>query len=95
MKEGEKIDKYFCQRTKKAGEYEGDDDTNCNWCVWNGPKKLGKKTGRMEIRGRIKTIQAIAFLDQLKYSEESWRPKQRNIFSFKIMNLFKRFFQFL
>ena len=32
-----------CQRTKKTVEHECDDDTNCNWCSWYGPKKLGRK----------------------------------------------------
>ena len=29
-----------CQRTKKKStEHEGNGDTNCNWCAWNGPPK--------------------------------------------------------
>ena len=28
-------------------EHEGDDDTNCNWCSWNSPQKLGKRVGRV------------------------------------------------
>ena len=35
-----------CYRNKKAVEPEGDGDTNCNWCTWNGAQRLGKKFGR-------------------------------------------------
>ena len=35
------------QRTKKAVEYEGDSDTNCNWCTWNGSQRLGKGPGKV------------------------------------------------
>ena len=31
-------------------EHESNDDTNCNWCTWNGPQKLGKGVGRVENR---------------------------------------------
>ena len=27
-------------------EREGDGDTDCNWCVWNNLKRIGKGTGR-------------------------------------------------
>ena len=27
-------------------KHEGDSDTNCNWCIWNDPKRLGKGTQR-------------------------------------------------
>ena len=29
-------------------EHEGDGDTNCGWCTWNSPPKLGKRTGGTE-----------------------------------------------
>ena len=32
---------------KKKMEYEGDGNTNCNWCAWNNPQKIGKGTGRL------------------------------------------------
>ena len=32
-----------CERTEKAVEDEINDDTNCNWRTWIGPKKLGRK----------------------------------------------------
>ena len=41
------------QRTKKAVGKEGDGDTSCIWCTWNGPKRLKKRTGRT---GRIEII---------------------------------------
>ena len=28
-------------------EHEGDGDTNCNWCTWNNPQRIGKGTGRL------------------------------------------------
>ena len=33
-------------RTKKILEYEGNSDTNYNWCAWNCPQSIGKGTGR-------------------------------------------------
>ena len=29
----------------KTMKYEGDGDTNCNWCTWNNPQMIGKGTG--------------------------------------------------
>ena len=29
-------------------ELEGDGDTNYNWCTWNNPLRIGKRTGRFE-----------------------------------------------
>ena len=37
----------LCQKTKKAGEHEGDSDTNYNWRIWNGLKRSIKPTGRV------------------------------------------------
>ena len=34
----------FCQRAEKAVEHEGDNDTDCSCCPWNGPKSSGKET---------------------------------------------------
>ena len=28
-------------------EHKGDDDTNCNWCTWNNPQRIGIGTGRL------------------------------------------------
>ena len=37
LKEYEKKDKYIdlARQLKKNMEHEGDNYTNCNWCVWN------------------------------------------------------------
>ena len=32
---------------KRVMEHEGDCDTNCNWCTWKDPQKIGKRTGRL------------------------------------------------
>ena len=39
------------QRTKKAGEHEGDGDANCIWCTWDGPERLeiGTRIGNQRI----------------------------------------------
>ena len=34
-----------CHRVEKFVEHEGDSDTNCIWCSWNSPQRLGKETG--------------------------------------------------
>ena len=39
---------------------EGDGVTNCSWCTWNGPQKLGKETEKLEIRGINYTMVEIA-----------------------------------
>ena len=46
-----------CQRTKKIVEHDYDDDdddgdTNCNWCTWNGLKKLKRKTRGISVENR-------------------------------------------
>ena len=44
-----KRDKYLdLARELKDMEHRGDADTNCNWCAWNSPQKLGKVAGRAE-----------------------------------------------
>ena len=37
LKECEKKDKYLdlARELKKTTEHDGDDYTNCDWCVWN------------------------------------------------------------
>ena len=44
-----RTDKYLdlTRETKNTLENEGADKTNCNWCILNGPKRLGKKTGEI------------------------------------------------
>ena len=50
----QKRDKYLdlARELKKPMEYEVDGDTNCNWCTWNNPPKIGKVTGRFEDKYR-------------------------------------------
>ena len=43
LKEGENRDKYL-DLVKKSIEPEGDGDTNCDWCTWNNPQRIGKGT---------------------------------------------------
>ena len=47
IKENEKRDKYLdlVRETKKAMEYEGDCDTNYNWCTWNNTQRISKGAG--------------------------------------------------
>ena len=28
-------------------EHEGDGDSNCNWCIWYNPQRIGKGTRRL------------------------------------------------
>ena len=35
-----------CQRTEKVMEHEGDGGTNCNWCAWSDPQRLGRDGNR-------------------------------------------------
>ena len=41
---------------------KGDGDTNYNWSIWNGLQRLEKRTEKLEISGRIDTIQTTASL---------------------------------
>ena len=43
-------------------EHKSDGDTNCNWCTWNNHQRDSKGTGRLGIRGQVKTIQTTALL---------------------------------
>ena len=51
IKENGKRDKYLHLtreiKKKKSMQHEGDSNTSCNWRTWNGPQRLGKKTGRV------------------------------------------------
>ena len=40
----------FCRILPKTMEHEGDGDTNCNWCTWNNPQRIYKRTGRLKKR---------------------------------------------
>ena len=59
-----------CQRTKKkkkkkkkAEQHDGNGDTNCKWCCWNG---LQRRLEELEIRGRIEPIETTTLLRSAK-----------------------------
>ena len=67
IKESEKIDKYLnlAREMKKETtvEHEGDGDTNCSRCTWNGPQRLERKTvGIGYQRKKNETFQTTALL---------------------------------
>ena len=41
-------------------EQDGDGDSSCGWCTWDNPQRIGKSTGRLEIREVVETIQTTA-----------------------------------
>ena len=47
-------------------DHEGDSDTKCNWCTWNNPQRLSKKTGRLrnQIMNRDHPDYSIIKIDQ-------------------------------
>ena len=49
LKESKKIDQYLDLATelKKIMEHEDDSATDYNWCTWNNPQRIGKRTGRL------------------------------------------------
>ena len=56
---------------KKTMEHKGDSDTNCNWCNWNNPQRIGKGSGRHgNLRTRPSRLQH--YEDWPEYWEESW-----------------------
>ena len=48
FKESKTRDKFLelVIKIKQTMEYEGDSDTDCNWCTWNNPQRISKGTGR-------------------------------------------------
>ena len=40
-------------------KHDGDCDTDCNWCTWNKPQRIGKGTER---HGLVETIQTTELL---------------------------------
>ena len=40
---------------KNVMEHEGNSDTNCNWCTWNGLHMFREGAGRVEIVIEYKT----------------------------------------
>ena len=48
-------------------EYEGDSDTNCGWCIWENPQRIGKGTGKLgNKRTSIQTIELLTIARILK-----------------------------
>ena len=47
-------------KKNKNYKHESDGDTNYNWCAWNDPQGLVKRTGRVE------TIQTTALLRSVR-----------------------------
>ena len=48
LKENEKRDKYadLARELHKTMKHKDDGDTNCNWCTWNNPERIGNRTER-------------------------------------------------
>ena len=55
-------------------EYESESDTNCSWCTWNGPKRIGKRVWKSE--EGLKPIRTLHCCNLSEYSEESWRHEE-------------------
>ena len=47
-------------------EHVGDGDTNSNWCTRYRHQRICTRTGDLEIRGRVETIQSTALLRSAK-----------------------------
>ena len=62
-------------------EHEGDGDTNCSWCTWNGPQKLGKGTGG--IRNQKENRYHHSIVKNGKNTEES-SGDQRELLPLKL-----------
>ena len=56
-------------------EYEGDGDTDCNWCAPRTPiwQRLEKNWKSEE---EVRSSRSQHYWDQSEYSEESWRPQE-------------------
>ena len=49
LKEIEKMNIWtLLKKLKKTMKHESDGDTNFDWCTWNNPQRIVKKTGRLE-----------------------------------------------
>ena len=71
------MDRYLeiARELKKDIEHEGDGDTNCKYCIWNGSQRLGKKTEEIsEEESRPSKLQHG--WDWPEYWEKSWRPEE-------------------
>ena len=52
-------------------ELKGDGNTNCSWCTWNGPQKLGKGTGRIGNQRKNRDQQDYRFVEIGQDTEKS------------------------
>ena len=64
----------FLLQNLKTVEQEGSDNANRSWCTLNGPQRLKKNPGKLEIWRRIETIQKITFLRlaRIQNRPETW-----------------------
>ena len=62
-------------RAKEAIEHVGDGDTNCSWCTWNDPKRIGKGTGGLgnQKKSRYHPDNDISKIGQ---NTNSWKSKE-------------------
>ena len=51
MEESEKTNTWTLPESRKTVKHEGDSDTNCSMCTWNGLQRLGKKIRRAGNQG--------------------------------------------
>ena len=65
-----------CQRIKKAMEDEDNGGTSCNWCTWNNPPRLNKRTRRVGNRRASGDHPKYSLADVAgEYWEKSWWPE--------------------
>ena len=77
LKETKKEDKYLdlARELKKTNQlWNGDGDTNYNWCTWYSHQRISKGTGGL---GNKRTCGNIPHCwDRPEYWEESWRLEE-------------------
>ena len=59
-------------------EREGDGNTNCNWCTWNDPQRLGKEAGGAKIGGRAEDHSNYS-IDKVSQNTEKSPGDQRKL----------------
>ena len=64
INESEKIGKYLNlareRKKNKTVRHEGDGDTNCSWCTWNGLQRIRKETRRTGNQRKTTALQITA-----------------------------------
>ena len=88
LKECEKRDKYLdlARELKKTMEHEGDNYTNCDWCLWRGNSRIIKGPGRFG----VETIQTTALLKTVRILRrvlETWGDLLSLIFQWNTISL--------